>query len=122
MAKPTISVEGMPEVKAALDRLAPAIRAAVANAVRESAGDLETTMKRLVPVDTGALQRGIDTRQRDDINAEVGVFSGKLVYAQWVENGTSSKPAQPFMLPAAEVERRRLPERVARSVRKATGK
>jgi HK97 gp10 family phage protein len=122
MGKSTVSIEGLSEVKAALANMGPAIRAAVAQAVKESAAEVESTMKRTVPVDTGDLQRGIETKSSGEMTAEVGVFKKELYYAQFVEHGTSSAPAQPFMLPAAEAERRRFPQRVQAAVKKATGK
>ena len=78
------------------------VGAQVANAVRESAQQLEDTAKDFCPVDTGRMQRSISTTITgwgSDISAEVGPTS---FYAKFVEFGTSKMAPHAFMGPAID--------------------
>jgi HK97 gp10 family phage protein len=52
--------------------------------------------KRIVPVDSGDLQRSIHT----EVSAEGMFVVADEEYAAFVENGTSKQAAQPFLRPA----------------------
>lgn len=111
-------VQGLSSTQTRLKSLTGELQAAVAAAVREAAEDVQAGMRSRVAVDTGALQAGIKVKKVDDLNYQVGAFDKDLYYAEFIEHGTSSAPAQPFALPAAEVERKRLPERVNEHIRR----
>ena len=67
--------------------------------VKETAYKIEADAKRLAPVDTGRLRASINTDiEQDGLVAEIGT---NVEYAEWVEDGTSKSPAQPYMKPAA---------------------
>lgn len=62
----------------------------------EVVDDIGRTMKRLVPVDTGALRDSIEWITVDGR----GVISVGTEYWEYVEFGTSKMAAQPFIRPA----------------------
>lgn len=67
--------------------------------VKETAYKIEADAKRLAPVDTGRLRASINTDfEKDGLAAEIGT---NVEYAEFVEDGTSKSPAQPYMKPAA---------------------
>lgn len=67
--------------------------------VKETAYNIETDAKFLAPVDTGRLRSSITTDiEKDGLAAEIGT---NVEYAEWVEDGTSTQMAQPYMKPAA---------------------
>lgn len=88
-----------------------AILSALEGAVDESARAIRDEARRLVPRDTGRLADNI-TANVDGLSAKVGVFDDESYYGQFVEFGTSDQPSQPFMTPAVEAERKRLPDRL----------
>lgn len=96
-----------------------AVLAGLEEGVADAAHALRDDAKRTVPVDTGKLRDGIGARVKG-LKAEVAVFDRDTYYGQWVEHGTSSRPAQPFMLPAAERERSRFVKRLIAAVGKRT--
>lgn len=80
-------------------RTAPARTKPLAKAiVAKTAFDMEADMKVLAPVDTGNLVGSVgSTFDSDGLGAEVGPTAD---YSWFVENGTSTMPAQPFVGPA----------------------
>ena len=93
----TIRIEfnRFPEIAAKL----PAETSAV---VRKTAFDVEAHAKQVVPVDTGALKNSIATEMESDTSATIAPHTE---YAAYVEFGTYKMAAQPYMTPAAEVNR-----------------
>jgi HK97 gp10 family phage protein len=85
----------------------PALAARLPEAVREIVQEtiygIETTAKIRCPVDTGALRASIQSEMTGETSGQVGT---NITYAIFVEYGTSKAPAQPYMTPAAEGERR----------------
>ena len=84
------------------------------------------TAKAICPVDTGALMASIRAERRGPIESALvaggGGYmnpkTGKLVdYARQVHDGTSHKPARPFLLQAVQAESLRL----AREILEKTG-
>lgn len=116
----TVQVEGLPEAKRQIGRAAKVIHQAAREALMESALAIHEEARSRVPVDSGSLRRGIKVypSKRGDV-IEIGVKDPDLDYAQFVEFGTSSEPAQPFLTPALEAERRKLERRIAKHVERA---
>ena len=86
--------------------IAAAFSGAVADAVDTVAFQIEADAKDLVPVDTGHLKGSIQAQPSNDgLSAAVNVFA---TYAAYVEFGTSRMRAQPYLVPAVEMNRPRL--------------
>jgi HK97 gp10 family phage protein len=116
-----IKVHGRGRLRRNAARAAVRIELALSEAVEDAVQAIADDARDAVPVDTGLLQSDIE----DDVDAggrsgTVGVYGEATEYAEHVEHGTRYHgDAQPFMLPAAERERGRLPGRVRKNVRKA---
>lgn len=93
---------------------------AARDAIKEAAENLETNAKRDAPKDTGRMARGIKTEySKGGLIAEVAERDPERTHiARFIEEGTSSIPAQPFMGPNANRERRRLATRVEQQIKK----
>jgi HK97 gp10 family phage protein len=103
-------IEGIDQLQRELAALPTKVREVVRDAVTDAAEAVASDARATVPVVTGALRDSITTEVGSD-GLSVQVSTG-LDYGQFVEHGTSRMPAQPFMLPAAEAERGRLPGRL----------
>lgn len=103
-----IKVDGADQLQAKLDALPEKIRERARQAVAAAADAVQADARAEVPVDTGALKDSI-TVENSGLSADV---SAGEHYAPFVEFGTSTRPAQPFLTPAAEVERGRFPDRI----------
>ncbi len=81
-------------------------------AVEEGLAILAEEMRRLAPVDSGALRESIHVvKGAVEIGGQVG---GKhRHYALFVEFGTVDMPAQPFIRPAVDVSRNRIERAIA---------
>ncbi|MGH3599811.1 MAG: HK97-gp10 family putative phage morphogenesis protein [Pseudonocardiaceae bacterium] len=116
MAKSS-AVTGVPELKRKLAALRGKVAQGAADGLVESAQAIRTGARRLVPVDSGKLRDGVVIRYRNQgKTAEIGIVDDDVYYGQFIEFGTSSIHAQPFLAPAAEAERRRVPDRVKTAV------
>jgi HK97 gp10 family phage protein len=110
-----VTIEGLDELRKQLVDAEKAIRAGLRDAVQESIDAIRNDARRDVPVDTGKLRDSIEAAPGPSgLSGIVGTFG--VHYAPFVEHGTSKRPARPFMLPAAERERRRLPDRISDAV------
>jgi HK97 gp10 family phage protein len=102
-----------------VDRAFAKTREQIVNAVTKSIGEaaeaIRDEARRNVPVDTGRLRDNIVAKV-DEKQAKVGVFDRDSYYAMFVEFGTSDQQAQPFLGPAAELERSRLVKRIQKNV------
>jgi len=109
----TIKVDGLDALRGKLAQLPDQMRKGAERAISDEVEEIAQDMRDSVPVDTGALQGGIQ--------AESEGLTGKAVSTadhSWaVEGGTSRMPARPFAQPAAERSRTRFPERVSAAVR-----
>ena len=74
--------------------------------VELAALEVEAEAKRNCPVDTGRLRNSITTAKEGKTTAYVGT---NTEYAPYVEFGTHKMRAQPYLRPAAEKVRQRLP-------------
>lgn len=101
---------------AGLDRIRAGIEGAIERGVVRGANLIADLAQQLAPVDTGAL--------RDSIHVEDGshALARRIVadtsYAAYVEYGTATSPAQPYMTPAKE--QINVQQEVADEVRKLT--
>jgi HK97 gp10 family phage protein len=109
----TITVDGLDRLRSRLMDLPDQMRKGAERAVAEETEEVAQDMRDSVPIDTGALQ--------DGIQAEAEGLSGKAAstaaHSFAVEGGTSKMPARPFAQPAAERSRVRFPDRVSAAVR-----
>lgn len=98
MARRTVQVvfNNFPKLAAALPREVGII-------VKETVLGIEETAKRAVPVDTGKLRASLQGEMTGPTSGQVGT---NIEYAPYVEFGTEKMGAQPYLTPAAEVERR----------------
>lgn len=116
----TVSVEGLDELRKALQKLPDEVKTALRTALKESAEAVKTEVKKTAPVATGNLRDSVDIRYEDDgLTAQVGWWKKDDYYARWVEFGTKSRPAQPSLGPATELERLHIVERLRTHVRRA---
>ena len=104
--------------------IAAGLVGAVETGCSDTADEIVDIAKGLVAVETGALQGTIRKRKATGISrlqAGYEVVAGDLRkgvdYAVFQEYGTSTQPGTPYLVPAAEQMRSRLPEHVAIRVR-----
>lgn len=73
--------------------------------LRTLAGDIQRDAKRLAPVRTGRLRRGITIEEITDLRTGLEGFAigwnDKAFYGQMVEFGTEHDPPKPHLVPAA---------------------
>lgn len=98
-----------------LDKVADSLGEGFMRAVEETARGVQAEAKRLVPVDSGDLQKAISVRVKTS-HAEVYVDTSRAYYGHFVEFGIKGRPAKPFMVPAAELERKKFKERLKKAV------
>lgn len=109
-----------------------AVRAAVHPALDSSAAELVDTMKRVAPHEDGDLQRSIEANPGKHELAREVTAGGEITtrpvrngadaeydYALGQEFGTVDMPANPFFFPTFRLLRKRLNNRIKRSIRKA---
>lgn len=125
-----IQVRGMSNVRRALLRVSGEGQKAASRAIVATALDIQREAKERVPVDTGRLRNSIAVAEHESgIPATVGtqiaanqirpgmttaVIGTSVDYAPNVEFGTSRSRAQPYLFPAAEINRPKLVERLIR--------
>lgn len=98
-----VTVSGVDEAIAKLERYEVLVRAGIAEAQAAAANDTTTLAKRLCPVDTGRLRSSIRPRiSAGDLSAEVYT---DVEYAGYVEYGTVNMQAEPYLRPAWEAIR-----------------
>lgn len=100
----------IPAVAAALD---PAVQAAL----KAGAEMIEAEAKARVVVSSGNLRDAIHTEKTDD-GFTVIAGDDDAFYGHFVEFGTSSTPARPFLIPAFEARRGQVVATVTAALRK----
>ncbi|WP_116048604.1 HK97-gp10 family putative phage morphogenesis protein [Amycolatopsis palatopharyngis] len=99
-------LNGGKELAAALKNLQDAVDTVGVEALKEWSSDVESEAKRDVVIDSGNLGSAIESKvDASRLKAEVGVFEDDAYYGTFIEHGTSSIEAQPFLLPAFERHR-----------------
>ena len=71
----------------------------IANGMKAAGDQIVAEAKSLVPVDTGKLRDSIEIKELNKDEVSVG---SDLEYALFVEIGTESIPARPYLQPAME--------------------
>lgn len=76
--------------------------------------------KKDAPVgNTARLRDGINIMlDKDGLNGSVGMFDPDVDYAEYVEYGTSKQAQQPFMTPAVEAARKKIPQRLKENAKR----
>ncbi|MDR4306568.1 HK97 gp10 family phage protein [Chelatococcus sambhunathii] len=113
----------------------PAARAAVVPALTKSADELVGTMQQLAPEDTGDLKASIVATPAGqstpaysqpggaavvpELTVRVTAGNSDVRYPHLQEYGTKTAKAQPFFWPAFRLKRKRLTNRIKRSISKA---
>jgi HK97 gp10 family phage protein len=88
--------------------------------IKEATRKVQRTAKDLVPVDTGTLKRSIKTKMYS--KQQSGVVYSILEYAPYVEFGTSKQKAQPFMIPAMNINRAGINQSMKKYLKEQIGK
>jgi len=70
--------------------------------------DIESNAKRRAPVDTGRLMNSVTAEDRSTHRRIRIVVGSDVDYALYVEKGTKDREGQPFLVPAAKEEIRKL--------------
>ncbi|MGW4641808.1 HK97 gp10 family phage protein [Sphaerisporangium sp. NPDC004334] len=100
-----------------LYRMTHDIDEAGAEVAQEWADHVQALAVADVRVDTGFLQAHIDKRvSATKMTAQVGVFDKDAYYGTFIERGTESITADPFLEPAAEEGNDRLEEFTRRAI------
>lgn len=96
------SVRGLGRTLSRIRRIPAAAREAREVVLGEWAEDTQDAAERRAPQRSGDLWSSIDSKVFEDA-AYVGVWKPEeLEYAEYVEKGTSSMEAQPYLVPAFE--------------------
>ncbi|MEU3441810.1 HK97-gp10 family putative phage morphogenesis protein [Streptomyces griseoincarnatus] len=115
----TVTIEGLPELRRRLEEMPAQLRLACFRALKESAGAVVDGTKGRVKVDTRNLHGSVKARfENNRVRAEIGWWDRDDRYAIWQEFGTRKMPANPSLGPALEEEKRHLPDRIKREIRK----
>lgn len=134
-------VQLSPRLQARLAKVPDVARAAAAQAMEEGAAEVVAEMKRLAPVDSGALRDSIGWTWGDvpagtftiaDIRSgknageqyatlRIKIYAGskQAFYARWQEFGTKDRPAQPFFYPSWSKMRPKFRARIRAAVKAA---
>lgn len=111
------------DIESAIRQLRQVERAIIESlpaAVKAGAEVLKPEAQRLAPVDRGKLQASAkdEAGDVDAISAAHRVYFGEF-YAKFQEFGTSEMAANPFLQPAAEMNKARIEEAIADEIRAA---
>jgi HK97 gp10 family phage protein len=106
------------DMKKALDRAGDELLAGFSEAIKEAAQAVRDDARYLVPVDTGNLRDSITHRAKGKLRREVYVDTSDAPYGHIVEFGSSARPENPFMGPAAARERAEFKKRVIAAVKR----
>ena len=129
-------VQGLAQLNKKLTVTLPAkVEEATRKAMEKGAQELVDMMKRLTPVNTGALRDSIGwtwgdapkgaavvaQSKEDSRGLKITVYAGNadVYWARWNEFGTSKMAAQPFFFPSYRALRKRIKTRITREMKKA---
>jgi hypothetical protein len=103
-----------------LSRVADLTHQRLGEALQTLGEEIVAEAKAVVLVDTGRLRDSIEAEVIGDLEIEVhdGVSYGVVI--EYGRGGTNPRPAFPFLTPAVEKARSRLPELVAAALQRAT--
>lgn len=138
-----MAVDGLSDLKRRFRALPDKVKAAARKALEQNANEIVTQMKRIVPVDSGALRDSIGWTWGDAPKGsmavgtvsegkghpmQITIYAGTrdkslgtrdAFYARFQEFGTKEMPANPFFWPTVRAKRQRVTSRLSREVRKA---
>lgn len=119
MARPTISIDGLDEIRETLKDVGTREGRNIMRAtIRAIAAKISKAAKQNAPVDSGDMKASIKLKQRKSKpdNPVFEVWAGSKTgakfdafYWRFVEYGTKTQPARPFIQPAADEVRAQLP-------------
>ena len=126
---------GLARFQQRMKTIPQAVREAVQPAIIKSGDDLVGVMQQLAPKDTGDLEKSIVATPPGGTTPPYSQPGGSQVvpentvmvtagntdvrYAHLEEYGTKNAPAQPFFWPAVRLTRKRITNRIKRSISKA---
>lgn len=85
-------------------------------ALLQTAADIVDIAKQIVPVDTGALKQSLGANPIDSKTVQVG---SDMFYAPFVEFGTSTQAAQPYLIPAFAQAEKTFEARLEQKIKEA---
>jgi HK97 gp10 family phage protein len=137
----TLDIQNLSEIFKDLDKLDIKIQAEIRNELNASALTIQSSAKRLAPVDLGFLRNSIYLKEESKKKQLIFTVGAKAKYAPYIEFGTGTEvtvPAgyeelaivfkgrnaarvnirpQPFLIPSFEVEKPKLIERITKLVK-----
>lgn len=131
---------GLEKLQKKLNAMPKSVKQEIRKALEQSAEEIVSLARNLVPVDKGDLRDSIGWTYGDvpkgsislgsvraseltgDLTITVYAGNSKAFYARWQEFGTQKMQAQPFFYPAYRALRRRAKGRVTRATNKAAKK
>ncbi len=117
-----VTIEGVKEVTARLEKINQTATNAVEQALLNSALMVERDAKIKVPVDTGRLRNSLTHATEGFGSQEPAVRVGTNVhYAKFVEFGTSKQSAQPYLYPALIENKSKILNELAKAMKKGCG-
>jgi len=117
MPRVKVTVKGRDRVNKRLRQTVTAMRRGGRAGARESAERLRALMVEFAPIDTGALVASIRVQEgAKGLVYKVGP-GAEIVYAEFVEFGTSNMAAQPYVRPAVEMERSKVGKTIGAAIR-----
>ena len=138
MDRVTLDLDNLSDLFKDLDKLSVEVQAEVRNELNASALTIQSSAKRLAPVDLGFLRNSIYLKEENKDKQLVFTVGAKAKYAPYIEFGTGTEvtvPAgyeelaivfkgknaarvnirpQPFLIPSFEVEKPKLIERITK--------
>lgn len=111
-----VTIHGLGDLEKKLRKLPEVVERAGGRAVRLETDATADDMRRFAPRDTGELVDGIGSEY--NAKAMTGRATSTARHAGFVEHGTEDTPAQPYAEPAAEIARRRFPQRVRDEIKR----
>ncbi len=136
MDRVTLDIGNISDVFKKLDTLDVKLQAEVKNEMNASALTIQSSAKRLAPVDLGFLRNSIYLKEESKENSVVYTVGARAKYAPYIEFGTGGEVSvplgyeelakifkgknaamvnirpQPFLIPSFEVEKPKLIERI----------
>lgn len=97
MSTVSVTISGQQAVFDGIDAMIAELQTKAGEAIQTAGLLCEAEAKANCPVDTGLLRSSINYQQIDEFSCTVGT---PVVYAPYVELGTSRMRAQPYLFPA----------------------
>ncbi|MBX8785278.1 HK97 gp10 family phage protein [Ochrobactrum sp. GRS2] len=128
---------GLAKLQRKINRLPNIAKQKIKVALEQSAEEITSLAKSLVPVDQGELRDSIgwtwgkapkgaltlgkvaEASMAGDLTITIYAGNSKAYYARWVEFGTQKMGAQPYFYPSYRANKKSTRNRIRRSVRQA---